>query len=348
MRTLVAGGAGFIGATLCRRLLARGDEVVCVDNFVTGSIDHVKELSSRDAFQFVEADVSEEVPADGPFDAVINLASPASPVDFEPLALAILEVGSRGVGNLLDIAHRHGATFLQASTSEVYGEPLVHPQPEDYWGNVNPIGARSVYDESKRFAEALTAAYHRRHGLEIRIARIFNTYGPGMRVDDGRVVSNFVTQALQGLPITVHGDGSQTRSFCYVDDQVSGLLSLLESDYCGPVNIGSNDERTVLELALLVLELTGSDSQILLTGRPPDDPTQRRPDLTLARAKLGWEPTTPLRTGLARTVEWFEGQIVSSAEHRVSVPIPRRVRDTIDLTESGGATSSPTIGTSAI
>ena len=348
MRVLVAGGAGFIGATLCRRLLARGDEVVCVDSLVTGSIDHVKELSNRDAFQFVEADVSEEVPADGAFDAVINLASPASPVDFEPLALAILEVGSRGVGNLLDIAHRHGATFLQASTSEVYGEPLVHPQPEDYWGNVNPIGARSVYDESKRFAEALTAAYHRRHGLEIRIARIFNTYGPGMRVDDGRVVSNFVTQALQGLPITVHGDGSQTRSFCYVDDQVSGLLSLLESDYCGPVNIGSDDERTVLELALLVLELTGSDSQIILTGRPPDDPTQRRPDLTLARAKLGWEPSTPLRTGLARTVEWFEGQIVSSAEHRASGPIPSRVRDTIDLTESGGATSSRTIGTSTI
>jgi nucleoside-diphosphate-sugar epimerase len=348
MRALVAGGAGFIGATLCRRLLARGDEVVCVDSLVTGSIAHVKELSGRDAFQFVEADVTEEVPVEGPFDAVINLASPASPVDFEPLALAILDVGSRGVANLLDTAHRHGATFLQASTSEVYGEPLVHPQPESNWGNVNPIGARSVYDESKRFAEALTTAYRRRHGLQVRIARIFNTYGPGMRVDDGRVVSNFVTQALQGLPITVHGDGSQTRSFCYVDDQVSGLLSLLDSDYRGPVNIGSDDERTVLELALLVLELTGSDSQIILTGRPPDDPSQRRPDLTLARAELGWEPTTPLRTGLARTVEWFEGQIVSSGEHRMSERIPSRIGDTIDLTESGRTTSSRTITAPAV
>jgi dTDP-glucose 4,6-dehydratase len=324
MRALVAGGAGFIGATMCRRLVARGDEVVCVDNFVTGSIEHVKELSACEAFQFVEADVSEEVPVEGPFDAVINLASPASPVDFGPLALAILDVGSRGVANLLDTAQRHGATFLQASTSEVYGEPLVHPQPESYWGNVNPVGYRSVYDESKRFAEAVTAAYHRRYGSEIRIARIFNTYGPGMRPDDGRVVSNFVTQALRGLPITVHGDGSQTRSFCYVDDEVSGLLRLLEADYCGPVNIGSDDERAVLELALLILELTGSDSRIILTGRPPDDPTQRRPNLSLAREKLGWEPTTPLRTGLARTIEWFKGKIDSTSELHALAPITSR------------------------
>ena len=279
---------------------------------------------------------------------MINLASPASPVDFEPLALAILEVGSRGVANLLDTAHRHGATFLQASTSEVYGEPLVHPQPEGYWGNVNPIGARSVYDESKRFAESLTAAYHRRHGLEVRIARIFNTYGPGMRIDDGRVVSNFVTQALQGRPITVHGDGTQTRSFCYVDDEVSGLLKLLESDYCGPVNIGSDDERSVLELALLVLELSGSDSRVILTGRPPDDPTQRRPDLALARAKLDWAPTTPIRVGLARTIEWFKGPIVSSAEHRASPPIASRIRDTIDLTQGGGTTSARSTASSPV
>jgi dTDP-glucose 4,6-dehydratase len=328
---------------MCRRLLARGDEVVCIDNFVTGSIDHVKELSNWDGFQFVEADVSEEVPTEGPVDAVINLASPASPVDFGPLALAILDVGSRGVTNLLDTAQRQGAAFLQASTSEVYGEPLVHPQPESYWGNVNPVGCRSVYDESKRFAEAVTAAYHRRYGLPIRIARIFNTYGPGMRPDDGRVVSNFVTQALQGLPITVHGDGSQTRSFCYVDDQVSGLLRLLESDYCGPVNIGSDDERAVLELALLVLELTGSDSPIILTGRPPDDPTQRRPDLALARAELGWEPTTPLRVGLPRTIEWFKGQLVSTAEHRASLPIASRFGGIVDLTESGETTPSATV-----
>ncbi len=309
MRVLVAGGAGLIGFTMCTRLLERGDEVICVDNLVTGSAEHVKELSRHEAFSFIEADISVEVPAAGPFDAVINLACPASPADFGPLALEILEVGSRGVANLLATAHAHGATFLQASTSEVYGEPLVHPQPESYWGNVNPIGARSVYDEAKRFGEALTAAYHRSHGLEVRIARIFNTYGPGMRGDDGRVISNFVTQALLGQPITIYGDGSQTRSFCYVEDEVSGLLALLESDYCGPVNIGNEDERTVLEVAQLVRDLAGSSSEIVFVERPPDDPTQRRPDLTLARGKLGWEPTTPLRVGLARTIDWFRSHL---------------------------------------
>src|ERR1700722_19278555 len=256
MRVLVAGGAGLIGANMCSQLLDRGDEVICVDNLVTGSAEHVKDLSHSEAFSFVEADVAVEVPVAGPFDAVINLACPASPADFGPLALEILDAGSRGVANLLAAAHRYGATFLQASTSEVYGEPLVHPQPETYWGNVNPIGARSVYDEAKRFGEALTAAYHRRHGLEVRIARIFNTYGPGMRPDDGRVVSNFIIQALRGRPLTIHGDGSQTRSFCYVDDQVSGLLAVLESAYCGSVNIGNDDERTVLGVARLVLELS--------------------------------------------------------------------------------------------
>jgi nucleoside-diphosphate-sugar epimerase len=256
MRVLVAGGAGLIGANMCARLLDRGEQVICVDNLVTGSAEHIKDLSGNGAFDFVEADVAVDVPVAGPFDAIINLACPASPVDFGPLALEILDVGSRGVRNLLETAHRHGATFLQASTSEVYGDPLVHPQPESYWGNVNPIGVRSVYDEAKRFGEALTTAYHRRHGVEVRLARIFNTYGPGMRPDDGRLVSNFVTQALRDEPLTIHGDGSQTRSLCYVDDEVSGLLALLESDYCGPVNIGNDDERTVLEIAQLVLELS--------------------------------------------------------------------------------------------
>jgi nucleoside-diphosphate-sugar epimerase len=305
MRALVAGGAGFLGATVCAQLLGRGDEVVCVDNLITGSADNVKALADRDGFSFIEADVSAFSSSDDHFDAVVNLACPASPVDFEPLALEILDVGSRGVANLLDIAGTHGARFLQASTSEVYGEPLVHPQPETYWGNVNPIGLRSVYDEAKRFGEALTMAYHRRHGLEVRIARIFNTYGPGMRADDGRVISNFVIQAMRGEPLTVHGDGSQTRSLCYVDDLAAGLLALLDSEWTGPVNIGSDDERTVLEVAQLVLELSGSTSGLVFAPRPADDPTLRRPDLTVARRDLGWQPSTPLVEGLTNTIEWF-------------------------------------------
>lgn len=308
MRVLVAGGAGFIGATMCTRLLDRGDEVVCVDNLVTGSADNVKPLLDRPGLTFVEADVTREVP-DGPFDAVINLACPASPADFSPLAIEILEVGSRGVANLLDLARSCGARFLQASTSEVYGEPLVHPQPESYWGNVNPVGPRSVYDEAKRFGEALIMAHHRRHGTPVRIARIFNTYGPGMRPDDGRVVSNFVVAALRGEPLTVYGDGTQTRSLCFVDDEVAGLLALLDSGLTGPVNIGNDEELTVREIAEMVLEVSGSDSPVIFTERPVDDPTQRRPDLTLARTRLGWAPTTPVREGLARTVDWFRGRL---------------------------------------
>jgi nucleoside-diphosphate-sugar epimerase len=305
MRALVAGGAGFVGATICAQLLARGDEVVCVDNLITGSVDNVKSLEDRHGFTFIEADVNGFSPVDPGFDSVLNLACPASPADFEPLALEILEVGSRGVANLLDVARSHGARFLQASTSEVYGEPLVHPQPESYWGNVNPIGPRAVYDEAKRFGEALTMAYHRHHGLAVRIARIFNTYGPGMRADDGRMISNFVTQAIRGEPLTVHGDGSQTRSLCYVADLATGLLALLDSEWTGPVNIGSDDERTVLEVAQLVLELTGSTAGIVFAPRPADDPTLRRPDLTLAGRELGWRPSTPLVEGLTRTIEWF-------------------------------------------
>ncbi len=305
MRALVAGGAGFLGATICAQLLARGDEVVCVDNLITGSADNVKGWADRDGFTFIEADINAFNPSAAPLDAVLNLACPASPADFEPLGLEILEVGSRGVATLLDIARRHGARFLQASTSEVYGEPLVHPQPETYWGNVNPVGLRAVYDEAKRFGEALTMAYHRRHGLEVRIARIFNTYGPGMRADDGRVVSNFVIQAIRGEPLTVYGDGSQTRSFCYVDDLAAGLLALLDSEWTGPVNIGSDDERTVLEVAQLVLELSGSTSDVVFVPRPVDDPSLRRPDLAVARRELGWQPSTPLTEGLTRTIEWF-------------------------------------------
>lgn len=306
MRVLVAGGAGFIGRSMCSRLIARGDEVLCVDNLVTGSVGHVKELQGEAGYTFVEADISRLVDFEpGSLDAVVNLACPASPADFVPLSLEIMETGSRGVVNLLELCVRSDARFLQASTSEVYGDPTVHPQPEDYWGNVNPIGLRSVYDEAKRFGEALVMAYKRRHGIEARIARIFNTYGPGMRHDDGRVVSNFVTQALRGEPLTVYGDGTQTRSLCFVEDEVTGLLVLLESDVTTPVNIGSDDERTVEEIARLIIELTGSESEIAHLPLPADDPMQRRPDLTVARTRLGWEPSTSLREGLARTVEWF-------------------------------------------
>jgi dTDP-glucose 4,6-dehydratase len=305
MRVLVAGGAGFLGATICARLLDRGDVVVCVDNLITGTAENVKAHEGRSGFSFVEADVSLPLRLDGSFQAVINLACPASPADFGSLALEILEVGSRGVANLLELARTHEARFLQASTSEIYGEPLVHPQPETYWGNVNPIGVRSVYDEAKRFGEALTMAFHRRHGLEVRLARIFNTYGPGMRADDGRVVSNLVVQALRGEPLTVYGDGTQTRSFCYVDDLATGLLALLGSGYTGPVNVGSDEEYDMLTVARLILEVSGSASGITFAPRPADDPSMRRPDLTVARRELDWEPATPFREGLARTVEWF-------------------------------------------
>ena len=309
MRALVAGGAGFIGATLCTQLLDRGDEVLCVDNLLTGSAENVHGLLTRRGFTFVKADINAALPVDGPLDAVINLACPASPTDFGPLSLEIMEVGSRGVANLLDLAGRFGARFLQASTSEVYGEPLVHPQPETYWGNVNPVGPRAVYDEAKRFGEALTMAYHRRHALEVRIARIFNTYGPGMRPDDGRVVSNFVTQAIRGEPLTVYGDGSQSRSLCYVGDLARGLLAQLDSACTGPVNLGTDDERTMLEVAQLVLEVAGSSSGVVFLPRPVDDPTMRRPDLTVARRELGWQAATALPEGLSRTIEWFAGRL---------------------------------------
>ncbi len=306
-RLVVAGGAGFIGANLCRAVLERGDTVVCVDNLVTGSQANVRDLQKDPRFSFVPLDVCEGVEVEGAVDAVLNLASPASPVDFGPLALAILDVGSRGTASLLALAEAKDARFLQASTSEVYGDPLVHPQPESYWGNVNPNGLRSVYDEAKRFGEALVCAHQRAKGTDVRIVRIFNTYGPRMRADDGRVVSSFVTQALRGEPLLVHGDGKQTRSFCFVDDLVAGILAALGSDHQGPINLGTDDERPVVELAELVVALTGSASTIEFAVRPPDDPAQRRPDLRLARELLGWQPTTSLDEGLRRTIEWFAG-----------------------------------------
>jgi dTDP-glucose 4,6-dehydratase len=304
-RVVVTGGAGFLGSHLTDALLDRGDEVVCIDNLITGSTANVEHLFGRKGFTFVDHDVSQYVWVPGHVDVVMHLASPASPRDYLEMPIQTLKVGSLGTHNSLGLAKAKGARFFLASTSEVYGDPQVHPQPETYWGHVNPVGPRGVYDEAKRFAEAMTLAYHRNHGLEVRIARTFNTYGPRMRARDGRVVSNFLVQALSGEPLTVYGDGSQTRSFCYVDDQIRGYLALLDSDETGPVNIGNPSEFTVLELAHLVKEVTGSDSEIVFEPIPADDPTQRQPDITLARERLGWEPRVELREGLARTAAYF-------------------------------------------
>jgi dTDP-glucose 4,6-dehydratase len=305
---VVAGGAGFLGTHLCRALLDRGDEVVAVDNLVTGSKANVELFAGHAGYQFQWGDVTQPLLVDGPVGTVMNLASPASPVDFSNIPLEILQVGSAGTKNLLDLAVAKGARFFQASTSEVYGDPTEHPQAETYWGHVNPIGPRSVYDEAKRYGEALTMAYHRVYDLDVRVVRIFNTYGPHMRADDGRVVSNFITQALAGRPITVYGDGSQTRSFCYATDEVAGFLALLDSTYRRPVNIGNPAEFTVLELARLVLEITGSRSEMAFVDLPEDDPVRRCPDISLARTLLGWAPTTPLRQGVEQTAAWFERQ----------------------------------------
>jgi nucleoside-diphosphate-sugar epimerase len=298
----VAGGAGMIGSHLCEALVARGDSVVCVDNLVTGSRRNLAGLEAHPRFSFVAADVTEGLEVQGEVDAVLHLASPASPRDFSRLPLQILEAGSAGTKNLLELARAKKARFLLASTSEVYGDPQVHPQVETYWGHVNPVGPRSVYDEAKRYAEALTMAYHRSFGLDTRIVRVFNTYGPRMRPDDGRVVSNFVHQALAGRPLTLYGDGTQTRSFCYVDDQVRGMLCVLESSHHGPVNVGNPQEVQVGELARLVVELAGSSSPVARGPAPEDDPARRCPDISLARS-LGWEPQVGLAEGLARVLE---------------------------------------------
>ncbi|MGP8060133.1 MAG: UDP-glucuronic acid decarboxylase family protein [Acidimicrobiales bacterium] len=312
-RVVVAGGAGFLGSHLCDRLVERGDDVVCLDDLSTGRRDNVAHLESSPRFSMVVADVSREVPVEGPVDAVCNLASPASPPAYLARPLETLAVGSEGTRRLLELADRHGARFLLASTSEIYGDPAVHPQVEAYRGNVDPVGPRSVYDEAKRFAEAITMASHRARGTDVGIARIFNTYGPRLAPGDGRVVSNFVVQALAGEPITVYGDGSQTRSLCFVDDEVAGLLALLGSDETGPVNLGNPDERTILELAREVLAATGSGSEVVFGPLPTDDPTRRCPDISLARRALGWEPTVALRDGLARTVEYFADQMEHGA-----------------------------------
>jgi dTDP-glucose 4,6-dehydratase len=304
-RIVVTGGAGFIGSHLCDRLVERSDEVVCLDNLVTGSLANIEHLFGRDGFTFHRHDVSNYIWVPGPVDAVMHLASPASPIDFARIPIQILKVGGLGTHNALGLAKSKGARFFLASTSEVYGDPAVHPQPETYWGNVNPIGPRGVYDEAKRYAEALTMAYHRHHGIDVRIVRIFNTYGPRMRPDDGRVVSNFITQALRGEPLTVYGDGSQTRSFCYVDDQVAGHLALLDGDVTGPINIGNDGEFTMFELAQVIIDVTGSSSEITFAPLPTDDPTRRRPDLTEAHAKLAWKPQVELREGVVRTAEYF-------------------------------------------
>ena len=311
-RVVVTGGAGFLGSHLCHRLLDRGDEVLCLDNLITGSLSNLEDLFGRRGFTYLEHDVSTYIHVPGDVDAVLHFASPASPVDFARIPIQILKVGSLGTHNALGLAKAKGARFFLASTSEVYGDPLEHPQTESYWGNVNPIGPRGVYDEAKRFAEAMTMAYHRHHGLDVRIVRIFNTYGPSMRPDDGRAVSNFIVQALQGKDLTVFGDGSQTRSFCYVDDEVRGFLALLDSDHVGPVNIGNPHEFTIRELAELVLEVTGSTSELRFEALPVDDPTQRKPDITLAREVLGWEPAVDLRTGIERTADYFRAVLADS------------------------------------
>ena len=304
-RAVVTGGAGFLGSHLTEALLARGWEVVVLDNLLTGRISNIEHLFADSRFTFVETDVTTYVHVEGHVDAVLHFASPASPKDYLEHPIKTLKVGSLGTHNTLGLALAKGARYLLASTSEIYGDPLVHPQPESYWGHVNPVGPRGVYDEAKRFSEALAMAYHHSHGVDVKIVRIFNTYGPRLRAGDGRVVSNFLVQAMRNDPITVYGDGSQSRSFCYVDDEVRGLLALLESAHHGPMNIGNPNEFTIAELAKTVVEITGSSSPIVYEPLPVDDPKVRQPDITLARSVLGWEPEVDLRTGLAATFEWF-------------------------------------------
>ncbi|MEV5976906.1 UDP-glucuronic acid decarboxylase family protein [Streptomyces sp. NPDC052114] len=318
MRVVVTGGGGFVGSHLCEALLRRGDTVWCLDNFCTGEPANIAHLHGSPRFRFVHTDVTVPFDVPGPVDAVAHLASPASPPDYHRLALETLAVGSHGTENALRLAQRHGARFLLTSTSEVYGDPEVHPQPERYWGHVNPIGPRSVYDEAKRYAEALSTAYRRTLGVDVGIVRIFNTYGPRMRPHDGRVVSTFIRQALAGEPLTLYGDGGQTRSFCYVDDLVRGLTAMLDSDRPGPVNLGNPSERTVRELAELVLRSTKSASPIVHLPLPVDDPARRRPVIDAAVEQLGWMPRVPLDEGLRHTVAWFSAQ---SAPRAARLPV---------------------------
>jgi dTDP-glucose 4,6-dehydratase len=316
MRIVITGGAGFLGSHLCDYLVNLGHDVVCLDNLLTGSIDNIAHLLGNEHFHFLKHDVTEYIFLGGDIDAVMHFASPASPRDYLELPIQTLKVGALGTHKSLGLAKNKGARFLMASTSETYGDPLVNPQPENYWGNVNPIGLRGVYDEAKRFAEAIVMAYHRTHGIDTRIARIFNTYGPRMRPHDGRVVSNFIVQALQGEPLTVYGGGAQTRSFCYVDDEVQGLVKLLMApdteEIHMPVNIGNPQELTVLEIAQKILALTSSSSPIVFEPLPADDPKVRRPDITRARTLLGWNPAVSLEEGLRRTIAYFKTRVAGS------------------------------------
>jgi dTDP-glucose 4,6-dehydratase len=320
MRVLVTGGAGFIGSHLCDALLSEGHHVVCVDNFITGSQRNLAHLNNEPRFELVEQDVNQPYDV-GAVDFIFNLASPASPVDYMEHGIETLQVGSLGSFHSLELARKYKARYLLASTSECYGDPLEHPQKETYWGHVNPIGPRSVYDESKRFAEAVTMAYHRYHKVNTRILRIFNTYGPRLQLNDGRVISNFMKQALLGEPLTIYGTGSQTRSFCYVSDQVNGILRLAWSELHDPVNIGNPEEFTVLECARLVLKVTGSKSPLSYQPLPQDDPQQRRPDITRARQHLGWEPKINLETGLKLSLDYFRDTLAQAGEASRGVSI---------------------------
>nr|MBC7244370.1 SDR family oxidoreductase [Chloroflexota bacterium] len=312
MRILITGGAGFLGSHLCDRFLSEGHYVIAMDNLITGSVRNIEHLAGHERFRFIKQDVTEYLYLEGPLDAILHFASPASPIDYLQYPIQTLKVGALGTHKTLGLARAKGARFLLASTSEVYGDPEVHPQREDYWGHVNPIGPRGVYDEAKRFAEALTMAYHRYHSVETRIARIFNTYGPRMRLDDGRAVPNFIGQALRGEPLTVYGDGLQTRSFCFYSDLIEGVYRLLQSDYAEPVNLGNPSEIKLLDFALLINELVGNKAGIVYKPLPKDDPKQRQPDITRARQILGWEPKIGLEEGLRVTIEWFQQALQSS------------------------------------
>ncbi|MFK5955813.1 MAG: SDR family oxidoreductase [Planctomycetota bacterium] len=314
-KALVTGGAGFLGSHLCDKLLARGFEVVAMDNFLTGNPNNLAHLAANDAFQFVEHDITKEIPWDGPLDRLFNMASPASPIDYLQIPLETLAVGSVGTKNCLELAKNTGARFLMASTSECYGDPLVHPQVEEYWGNVNPIGPRSCYDEAKRFSEAITMAYYRAHNVKTRIVRIFNTYGPRMRLNDGRVVPSLMGSALRGEPLSIFGDGSQTRSFCYVDDLLEGIQRLMESEEHLPTNIGNPVELSILDLAQAVNEVVGSEFPIKFGPLPENDPKVRRPDISKAKALLDWEPTIWLKEGLEKSLQYFKDCVAEEAKN---------------------------------
>jgi dTDP-glucose 4,6-dehydratase len=326
MRAVVTGGAGFIGSHLCERLLAEGGDVVCMDNFLTSGLHNIEHLMQHPRFRFSYRDVCQGLEVDGPVDAVFHLASPASPTDYLRLPLETLRVGSAGTWNALDLAASKNARFLLTSTSESYGDPQIHPQTEDYWGNVNPVGPRSVYDEAKRFGEALTMAYRRSRDVDAKIVRIFNTFGPRMRPDDGRAIPTFVRQALEGKPLTVTGDGTQTRSLCYVDDMVGGLVQMMAGEHGGPVNLGTPHEVSMLHLAGWIIELTGSSSEIQLVPRPQDDPEKRRPDITMARELLGWEPKTTVERGLRETIVSLSDRLSHDAPagHGTAIPVPEQ------------------------